>query len=170
MVAGADVSHLDRKQAASFRGDNIGFIFQDFNLIPILTVFENIEYPLMMVQNVPPGERKKRVMTLLDAVGMIEQKDKFPDQISGGQKQRVAIARALVTNPKLVLADEPTANLDHKTAYLVIELMKKMRDEFQTTFIFSTHDQKIVGEAEILYTLEDGEIAGKQAKGGKKNG
>lgn len=170
MVAGADVSHLDRKQAASFRGDNIGFIFQDFNLIPILTVFENIEYPLMMVQNVPPGERKKRVMTLLDAVGMIEQKEKFPDQISGGQKQRVAIARALVTNPKLVLADEPTANLDHKTAYLVIELMKKMRDEFQTTFIFSTHDQKIVGEAEIIYMLEDGEMAGKQAKGGKKNG
>jgi putative ABC transport system ATP-binding protein len=170
MVAGADVSHLDRKQAASFRGDNIGFIFQDFNLIPILTVFENIEYPLMMVQNVPPGDRKKRVMTLLDAVGMIEQKNKFPDQISGGQKQRVAIARALVTNPKLVLADEPTANLDHKTAYLVIELMKKMRDEFQTTFIFSTHDQKIVGEAEIIYTLEDGEMVGKQAKGGKKNG
>ncbi len=170
MVAGADVSHLDRKQAASFRGDNIGFIFQDFNLIPILTVFENIEYPLMMVQNVPPGDRRKSVITLLDAVGMIEQKDKFPDQISGGQKQRVAIARALVTNPKLVLADEPTANLDHKTAYLVIELMKKMRDEFQTTFIFSTHDQKIVGEAEIIYTLEDGEMAGRQAKGGKKNG
>jgi len=170
MVAGTDVFHLDRKQSASFRGNNIGFIFQDFNLIPILTVFENIEYPLLMVQNVSPGDRKKRVMTLLDAVGMIEQRDKFPDQISGGQKQRVAIARALVTNPKLVLADEPTANLDHKTAYLVIELMKKMRDEFQTTFIFSTHDQKIVGEAEIIYALEDGEIAGKQGKGGKKNG
>ena len=170
MVADTDVLHLDRKQSASFRGNNIGFIFQDFNLIPILTVFENIEYPLLMVQNVSPGDRKKRVMTLLEAVGMIEQKDKFPDQISGGQKQRVAIARALVTNPKLVLADEPTANLDHKTAYLVIELMKKMRDEFQTTFIFSTHDQKIVGEAEIIYALEDGEIAGKQARGGKKNG
>ncbi len=170
MVAGSDVSHLDRKQAASFRGNHIGFIFQDFNLIPILTVFENIEYPLMMVQNVSPGDREERVMTLLGAVGMIEQKDKFPDQISGGQKQRVAIARALVTNPKLVLADEPTANLDHKTAYLVLELMKKMRDDFRTTFIFSTHDQKIVGEAEIIYTLEDGEIAGKQVKGGKKNG
>ncbi len=169
-VAGADVSHLDRKQAASFRGNHIGFIFQDFNLIPILTVFENIEYPLLMVQNVSPGDRKKRVMALLDAVGMIEQRDKFPDQISGGQKQRVAIARALVTNPKLVLADEPTANLDHKTAYLVIELMKKMRNDFQTTFIFSTHDQKIVGEAETIYTLEDGEMAGKQFKGGKKNG
>src|SRR4030043_1793871 len=170
MVAGTDVLHLDRKQSASFRGNNIGFIFQDFNLIPVLTVFENIEYHLLMVQNVPGGERKKRILTMLEAVGMIDQKDKNPDQISGGQKQRVAIARALVTNPKLVLADEPTANLDHKTAFLVLESMKKMRNEFQTTFIFSTHDQKIVGEAEIIYSLEDGELVGKQAKGGKKNG
>ena len=170
MVAGTDVLHLDRKQSASFRGNNLGFIFQDFNLIPVLTVFENIEYPLLMVQNIPGGERKKRILTMLEAVGMIDQKDKYPDQISGGQKQRVAIARALVTNPKLVLADEPTANLDHKTAFLVLESMKKMRNEFQTTFIFSTHDQKIVGEAEIIYSLEDGELVGKQVKGGKKNG
>ncbi len=169
-VAGTDVLHLDRKQSAKFRGDNIGFIFQDFNLIPVLTVYENIEYPLIMVQNVPSNERKKRVMTLLEAVGMADQKDKYPDQISGGQKQRVAIARALVTNPKLVLADEPTANLDHKTAFIVLEIMKRMRDEFQTTFIFSTHDQKIVGEAEIVYSLEDGELIGKQVKGGQKNG
>ena len=119
-----------------------------------------------MVQNIPPAEREQRVMKLLDAVGMLEQERKYPDQISGGQKQRVAIARALVTNPKLVLADEPTANLDHKTAYMVIELMKKMRDDFKTTFIFSTHDQKIVGEAEILYMLEDGELVDKQIKGG----
>jgi putative ABC transport system ATP-binding protein len=169
-IAGTDVLHLDRKQSASFRGNNIGFIFQDFNLIPVLTVYENIEYPLLMVQSAPASERKKRVTALLDAVGMIDQKNKYPDQISGGQKQRVAVARALVTNPKLVLADEPTANLDHKTAYLVIELMKKMRDEFKTTFIFSTHDQKIVGEAEILYTLEDGELKGKEVTGGGKNG
>jgi putative ABC transport system ATP-binding protein len=168
-VAGTDVLSLDRKQAASFRGDHIGFIFQDFNLIPVLTVFENIEYPLLMVQNTPPAERKKRVTSLLEAVGMIGQKDKYPDQISGGQKQRVAIARALVTNPKLVLADEPTANLDHKTAYLVLDLMKKMKGEFKTTFIFSTHDQKIVGEAEVLYTLEDGAMTGKQLKGGNKH-
>ena len=169
-VAGADVAGLDRKQGAAFRGTNIGFIFQDFNLLPVLTVYENIEYPLLMVQNTPAEERKKRVTALLKAVGMIEQKDKYPDQISGGQKQRVAVARALVTNPKLVLADEPTANLDHATAYMVIELMKKMRDEFNTTFIFSTHDQKIVGEAEIIYTLEDGELKGRQVKGGKNNG
>jgi len=165
-VAGTDVLHLDRRQSASFRGDNIGFIFQDFNLIPVLTVYENIEYPLLMVQTIPGGERKKRIMPLLEAVGMIDQKDKYPGQISGGQKQRVAIARALVTNPKLVLADEPTANLDHKTAFLVLNSMRKMRDEFETTFIFSTHDQKIVGEAEVIYTLEDGELVGKQVKGG----
>jgi putative ABC transport system ATP-binding protein len=169
-VAGADVAGLDRKQGAAFRGTNIGFIFQDFNLLPVLTVYENIEYPLLMVQNTPAEERKKRVTALLQAVGMIEQKDKYPDQISGGQKQRVAVARALVTNPKLVLADEPTANLDHATAYMVIELMKKMRDEFNTTFIFSTHDQKIVGEAEIIYTIEDGELKDRRAKGGKANG
>ena len=165
-VADTDVLSLDRKESAYFRGKHIGFIFQDFNLIPVLTVYENIEYPLIMVQNIPPAEREQRVMKLLDAVGMLEQEKKYPDQISGGQKQRVAIARALVTNPRLVLADEPTANLDHKTAYMVIELMKKMRDEFKTTFIFSTHDQKIVGEAEILYMLEDGELVDKQIKGG----
>jgi putative ABC transport system ATP-binding protein len=169
-VAGTDTAALGRKQSAAFRGDTIGFIFQDFNLIPVLTVFENVEYPLLMVQNVEAGERKKRVLALLEAVGMIEQKGKYPDQISGGQKQRVAVARALVTNPKLVLADEPTANLDHATAYRVIELMKKMRDEFKTTFIFSTHDQKIVGEAEIIFTLEDGELKGRREKGGEGNG
>jgi len=169
-VADTDILHLDRKESASFRGSNIGFIFQDFNLLPVLTVYENIEYPLLMVQSVPAAERNKRVNTLLEAVGMTEQRDKYPDQISGGQKQRVAVARALVTNPKLVLADEPTANLDHKTAYMVIELMKKMRDEFRTTFIFSTHDQKIVGEAEIIFTLEDGELKGKDAMGDVGNG
>jgi len=169
-VAGVDVVKLDRKESARFRGNHIGFIFQDFNLIPVLTVFENIEYPLLMVQRTPTGERKKRVMTLLEAVGMADQQEKYPDQISGGQKQRVAVARALVTNAKLVLADEPTANLDTKTAYTVIELMKKMRDEFKTTFIFSTHDQRIVGEAEIVYSLADGELVGKQVKGEEKNG
>lgn len=169
-VADTDVLLLNQKASASFRGANIGFIFQDFNLIPVLTVYENIEYPLLMVQTVPPKEREKRVAALLAAVGMADQKDKYPDQISGGQKQRVSVARALVTNPKLVLADEPTANLDHATAYMVIDLMKKMQDQFKTTFIFSTHDQKIVGEAEIIYTLEDGQLAGKQVKGGNGHG
>jgi len=166
-VAGTDVLSLDRRASASFRGATIGFIFQDFNLIPVLTVYENIEYPLLMVQNIMPKERQKRVTALLEAVGMMEQKDKYTDQISGGQKQRVAVARALVTNPKLVLADEPTANLDHTTAYMVIGLMKKMRDEFKTTFIFSTHDQKIVGEAEIIYTLEDGRMVNRAGEGNR---
>ena len=170
LVAGMDVSNFDKTDAALFRGKNIGFIFQDFNLLPVLTVYENIEYPLLMVQKVPSEERQRRVTALLAAVGMADQKDKYPDQISGGQKQRVAVARALVTNPKLVLADEPTANLDHDTAYMVLNLMKKMRDEFKTTFIFSTHDQKIVGEAEIIHTLEDGKLTGTKTKGGNGNG
>ena len=169
-VAGSEVGKLDRRQGAAFRGANIGFIFQDFNLLPVLTVYENIEYPLLMVQKVPAPERRKRVSALLAAVGMADQRDKKPDQISGGQKQRVAVARALVTNPKLVLADEPTANLDHDTAYMVLNLMKRMRDEFTTTFIFSTHDPKIVGEAEIIYSLEDGELKGREIKGGRDNG
>ena len=163
-VADKNVSHLDRRMAASFRGKTIGFIFQDFNLIPVLTVYENVEYPLLMIQNAPSSERKRRILALLDAVGMTEQKNKYPDQISGGQKQRVAIARALVTNPKLVLADEPTANLDHKTAYMVLNIMKKMKDELGTTFVFSTHDQKIVSEAEITYTLEDGKLTAREVK------
>ena len=169
-VAETDVASLDRKASAAFRGRTIGFIFQDFNLLPVLTVYENIEYPLLMVQKVPPGERQRRVTALLEAVGMADQRDKYPDQISGGQKQRVAIARALVTNPKLVLADEPTANLDHDTAYMVLNLMKKMRNEFKTTFIFSTHDQKIVGEAETIFTLEDGKLNGAKSKGGNGHG
>jgi putative ABC transport system ATP-binding protein len=169
-VAGTDVLKLDRRASAQFRGNNLGFIFQDFNLIPVLTVYENIEYPLIIVKNTPPGDRRKRVMAVLEAVGMPDQKDKYPDQISGGQKQRVAVARALVSNPKLVLADEPTANLDSKTAYTIIELMKKMRNERKTTFIFSTHDQKIVGEAEIIYSLADGELVDKKVMEGRNNG
>jgi len=157
-VAGQDITELNRGLAADFRGNNIGFVFQDFNLIPVLTVYENIEYPLLMVQKLPLQERKRRVSSLLEAVGMADQANKYPNQISGGQKQRVAIARALVTNAKLVLADEPTANLDRETANRVIEMMKQMRDEFQTTFIFSTHDPKIVKNAEIIFTIEDGKL------------
>ncbi len=157
-VVGQDISSLNRKQAARFRGEHIGFVFQDFNLIPVLTVFENVEYPLLMVLNWPKKKRTERVMELLEAVGMTDQAHKYPSQISGGQKQRVAVARALVTNASLVLADEPTANLDRTTANHVIELMKKMRDEFGTSFIFSTHDPKVVGNAETIFTLEDGKL------------
>jgi len=157
-VAGVEVNRMDRKTSAKFRGDNIGFIFQNFNLIPVLTVYENVEYPLIMVQDIALKARKQRIDDMLDRVGMADQRNKYPSQLSGGQKQRVAIARALVMDPKLVLADEPTANLDHNTAYKVIGLMHEMKKEFNTSFIFATHDQKIVGEAEIIYTMEDGLI------------
>jgi putative ABC transport system ATP-binding protein len=158
-ILDTDVTALDRHAAAEFRGTHLGFVFQDFNLIPVLTAFENIEYPLIMVQSWPGAKRRARVRELLEATGITEQADKRPDQLSGGQKQRVAVARALVTNPSIVLADEPTANLDHQTAYRIIDLMKMLRDEFGTTFIFSTHDPKIMAEAEVTFALEDGRLA-----------
>ncbi|ADH84878.1 ABC transporter ATP-binding protein [Desulfurivibrio alkaliphilus] len=169
-VAGKEVGQLERRAGARFRGRHIGFIFQDFNLLPVLTVAENIEYPLQLVLDLPAAERRRRVQTLLAAVEMEDQADKYPDQISGGQKQRVAVARALVSRPQLVLADEPTANLDHRTAMRVIELMRRMRDEFGTTFIFSTHDPKIVGAAEIIHHLEDGRLVKSEITGEKPGG
>ena len=153
---GEEVSAYTERQRANLRKENLGFVFQSFNLIDELSVYENVEYPLLIVQNSPAEERKKRITSLLETVGMIDQRDKYPDQISGGQKQRVAIARALVTNPRLVLADEPTANLDSKTAFMVIDIMRKMKEEFGVTFIFSTHDQRVVNEVEAVYTLQDG--------------
>ena len=166
IVNDVKINHLDRKNGAKFRGDSLGFVFQNFNLVPVLTVYENVEYPLLMVKNVPVSERRTRVLDLLEKVNMLDQKNKYPNQISGGQKQRVAVARALVTNPSVVLADEPTANLDHKTALKVIDIMRQMKKELGTTFIFSTHDPKIVGNAEIVYTLEDGKIVNNK-KGGE---
>ena len=158
IVDGINLTDLDTTALAHFRGEKVGFIFQSFNLIPVLSVYENIEYPLIMIQHLPPKERKKRILTMLKEVDMLDQKDKYPDQISGGQKQRVAIARALVTNPKIVFADEPTANLDSKTAHRIIELMHKIKQDYHTTFVFATHDEKIVSSAERLITLVDGEI------------
>lgn len=155
-VADTDVTNLSRNAAARFRGQHLGFVFQDFNLVPVLTAYENVEYPLLMVQQVPASRRREEIMKILDAVGMSGQAEKRPDQLSGGQRQRIAVARALVSSPRLVLADEPTANLDHDTAYRILHLMKKMRDDLGTTFVFSTHDQKIMSEAEVTFVLEDG--------------
>jgi len=162
VIDGKQVDALNRRQSAAFRGATLGFIFQAFNLFPVLTTFENVEYPLVMIKNESSSKRREMVLKVLESVGMLDQKDKFPDQISGGQKQRVAVARALVTRPKLVLADEPTANLDKKAALNVIRLMRSMRDEFKTTFIFSTHDPGVMEEAEIIHTLEDGRLLGKK--------
>jgi len=158
VVDNVNITELNTTALAHFRGEKIGFIFQSFNLIPVLSVYENIEYPLIMIQHLPPKEREKRVLEVLKEVDMLDQKEKYPDQISGGQKQRVAIARALVTNPKIVFADEPTANLDSKTAHRIIELMHKIKQDYNTTFVFATHDEKIVSSAERLITLVDGEI------------
>lgn len=158
LIDGIDVTQLDTTALANFRGKNIGFIFQSFNLIPVLSVYENIEYPLIMIQNLPEAERHERIMKLLRDVDMLDQKDKFPDQLSGGQRQRVAIARALVTNPKIVFADEPTANLDTNTSNQIITLMRNIQKEFNTTFIFATHDEKIVTAADRIITLVDGVI------------
>jgi len=158
-VDNQNVNTFNRKKRAAFRGNVIGFIFQSFNLFPVLTAYENIEYPLVMIKNEHGAKRKKKILNVLDSVGMLNQKDKFPDQLSGGQKQRVAVARALITQPKLVMADEPTANLDKKSSVNVIRLMRDMKDKFGTTFIFSTHDPRIMEEAEITYTLVDGKLS-----------
>jgi putative ABC transport system ATP-binding protein len=157
-VMDTDVARLGRAAAAAFRGEHLGFVFQEFNLVPVLSAFENVEYPLLMVRNWPTEKRRAQVMKLLDAVGMADQAHKRPDQLSGGQKQRVAVARALVSEPKLVLADEPTANLDHDSAHKVLALMKQLRDDTGTTFVFSTHDPKIMDAAERLLVLEDGHL------------
>ncbi len=158
MIDGIDVTKLDTTALANFRGEKIGFIFQSFNLIPVLSVYENIEYPLIMIQNLSKEEREKRIIQLLKDVDMLNQKDKFPDQLSGGQRQRVAIARALVTKPKIVFADEPTANLDTETSNQIITLMRNIQREFNTTFIFATHDEKIVTAVDRIITLVDGVI------------
>jgi putative ABC transport system ATP-binding protein len=157
-VAGQAVSRLDRRSGAEFRGRHLGFVFQDFNLLPVLTVYENVEYPLLMIRDQPKAQRRPAVERVLAAVGMADQAQKYPAQLSGGQKQRVAVARALVGTPDLVLADEPTANLDSHTACLVIELMKQMRDAFGTTFVFSTHDPRIMEHAELTFRMEDGRL------------
>ena len=157
-IAGTDVTTLGREERAKFRGDHIGFVFQDFNLVPVLSAFENVEYPLMMLRSWPAKHRRLKVEEVLEAVELGGLAGKRPAELSGGQKQRVAVARALVTGPELVLADEPTANLDRETALRVIGLMKRMRDEIGTTFVFSTHDPRVMAAAEIVFTLEDGRL------------
>lgn len=157
-VAGEALQAFDRQRSARFRGEKLGFVFQDFNLLPVLTVYENVEFPLLMIQDTPKEERRPAVERVLAEVGMEAQAQKYPAQLSGGQKQRVAVARALVTNPALVLADEPTANLDGATAHKVVDLMKSMRDSFGTTFVFSTHDPRIMDQAELMFHLEDGDL------------
>ncbi len=162
-VAGRAVGAMNRRESAAFRGAHLGFVFQDFNLLPVLTVFENVAYPLLMIRDWPRDQREAAVAKVLEDVGMADQAGKYPAQLSGGQKQRVA--RALVGGPALVLADEPTANLDGATAQKVMALMKRMRDESGATFVFSTHDPRVMDQAEATFHMEDGRLTRGPAMG-----
>ncbi len=156
-VDGQDVTRLNRNQRADMRRGHIGFIFQFFALIPTLTAFENIEMPLLLNGHTP-AERRTRVLELLEAVDLVDRADNRPDQMSGGQQQRVAIARALAPKPALVLADEPTANLDTANGKQVMEIMQRLNQETGVTFIFATHDPRVIKYARRVVTLRDGMV------------
>ncbi|MBB15607.1 macrolide ABC transporter ATP-binding protein [Candidatus Poribacteria bacterium] len=151
------ISNMNGRQLSDFRRDNIGFIFQAYNLIPVLTVGENIEY-IMLLQGIPKIERHQRVVDILEVVGLAGYIDRKPPQLSGGQQQRVAIARAMVSQPTIILADEPTANLDSKTGSELLEMMYQLNKKTGMTFVFSTHDQAVMDRAQRLITLKDGLI------------
>ena len=157
VVAGCQINKLSDDDLSDFRSKNIGFVFQNFNLIPVLTAYENIEYPLVLA-GVAPQERQRRVTRLLDAVGLSDRARNRPGQLSGGQRQRVAIARALVRKPKLVIADEPTANLDSQTGAAILALMRRMQERYKISFLFSSHDRSLIDAADDLITLQDGVI------------
>jgi putative ABC transport system ATP-binding protein len=158
LIDGQDVSGRSADELADLRARTIGFIFQTFNLLPVLSAAENVEYPLLQRRDVSKVERRERVDYFLRVVGLKEFARHRPNQLSGGQRQRVAIARALATKPRIVLADEPTANLDHATGSGVLALMKEINRVLGTTFIFSTHDRRVMAMADRLVRVEDGEI------------
>jgi len=154
----AEVTGLSSDQLADLRARTTGFIFQTFNLFPVLTAGENVEYPLLQLPEVSRDERRKRVAKFLNVVGLERYANHMPNQLSGGQRQRVAIARALAINPRIVLADEPTANLDSKTGESILNLMKEINRQYGTTFIFSTHDRHVMAMADRLVRIEDGQV------------
>ena len=158
LIDGQDVSGRTPDELAHLRARSIGFVFQTFNLLPVLTAAENVEYPLLQFRDLSREERRRRVAHFLDVVQLSKFAEHRPNQLSGGQRQRVAIARALATKPKIVLADEPTANLDHKTGEGILALMKDINLAFRTTFIFSTHDKKVMAKADRLVRMEDGQV------------
>ncbi len=156
-VCGEAIGDLSDNAVADFRARNIAFIFQGFNLMPVLSAYENVEYPLLLV-GMSAAKRRERTLAMLEAVGLAAHAKQRPNELSGGQKQRVAIARALVKEPSVVLADEPTANLDTRTGSAVIDLMRRIQAQFQTTFIFSTHDPQLMSRADQIFTIRDGEL------------
>ena len=157
MVGGRPVQTLSDDDLSDFRAKHLGFIFQNFNLLAVLTAYENVEYPLVLA-GLPPAERRERVEMLLQAVGLAGRAGNRPGQLSGGQRQRVAIARALAHQPQLVLADEPTANLDSKTGVEIIDLMRTMQQQHRVSFIFSSHDPKVLDAADDAIHIQDGRI------------
>ena len=166
VIDGFDTKNLKERQLTDLRLHTIGFIFQSFNLVPVLSVFQNVEFPLLLQRKLTGEERKARVNELLKKVGLDQHAKHRPSELSGGQRQRVAIARALVTRPKIVLADEPTANLDSKTGETILDLMKEMNRLDKTTFIFSTHDAKVMAHANLIVRLADGKIVGRETSNG----
>jgi putative ABC transport system ATP-binding protein len=163
LVEGKDVAHLSDDERSQLRNDKIGFIFQSFNLIPVLDVYENVELPLLINDRIPASERRDRVLQALRDVELGEYVRHQPDKLSGGQRQRVAIARALVTSPLLVLADEPTANLDSGTTHRIIDLMLAINEARKVTFFFSTHDEKLMSRVARVVHITDGVITSDDA-------
>jgi putative ABC transport system ATP-binding protein len=156
-VAGVELTELSKNELIDFRLKNIGFVFQSYNLIPVLTAYENVEF-VMLLQGRDPKERKARVNELLVAVGIADKAKNRPSKLSGGQQQRVAVARALAPKPKFIIADEPTANLDSKSASTLLDIMQQLNEKEGITFLFSTHDQRVIDRARRVVTLTDGKI------------
>jgi putative ABC transport system ATP-binding protein len=163
-LAGKRISEMSGRELSDFRRDHIGFIFQSYNLIPVLTAAENIEY-VMLLQGVPEGERRSRVASILKEVGLEGMEDRRPNQLSGGQQQRVAVARAMVSRPDLILADEPTANLDSATGAALLDMMRELNEKSGMTFVFSTHDSMIMERARRLVVLKDGAVERDESRG-----
>ena len=165
LIDGTEVEHLSDTELTRYRRTRIGFIFQSFNLIPVLNVYENIEFPLLLRRSMTRKERELIVMRFVEEVGLGDRLKNKPNELSGGQRQRVAIARALVTQPLIVLADEPTANLDSATGHKIVELMRAINEEEKTTLIFSTHDSHIMEHARKVVNIRDGLVTGIETRG-----
>jgi len=164
LIDGTEVEHLSDTELTRYRRRKLGFIFQSFNLIPVLNVYENIEFPLLLANHLSRRERERTVMHFIEEVGLADRLRNKPNALSGGQRQRVALARALVNRPQIVLADEPTANLDSETGHRIVELMRSINELEKTTFIFSTHDEHIMEHARRIISLRDGLVTRDQAR------
>jgi putative ABC transport system ATP-binding protein len=158
-INGTNITHLSSRKLIDFRLNNIGFVFQSYNLIPVLTARENVEF-IMQLQGCPKAERERRAIELLEAVGLSDKIDNRPGDLSGGQQQRVSVARALASKPRFILADEPTANLDSKSTTELLEIMEELNHEYKMTFIFSSHDQRVMDRAHRIVVIEDGKVTG----------